>query len=325
MRPCGGGIWMNSTPAAQLQSSSVVEQLDQALPATRATPVGGWYCHLMAYAELELARVYYESTGHGAPLIFAHGAGGNALSWWQQTAFFSARYRCITFDHPGFRFSEWLVPGDDASANYGNVLGQFLDHLGIESAAFVAQSMGGWSCLRLAIDAPDRVSALVMAATDGGLYLPDRSAYSGQEARLDEIRARWRQQAPGSYHPAAGQRMMAEQPALHDMYVEIGRQNDGVSRRGWGANHVHELARIRCPALFVTGEEDVVCDPARVVHAHDAVKGSRLWSVPSAGHSVYFEHSELFNRAVDEFLGEVCPAGAEGPTIIESFTNQDEA
>ncbi|MYE31158.1 MAG: alpha/beta hydrolase, partial [Chloroflexi bacterium] len=34
---------------------------------------------------LELAdgfRLYYERHGAGPPVVFAHGAGGNAMSWW---------------------------------------------------------------------------------------------------------------------------------------------------------------------------------------------------------------------------------------------------
>jgi len=29
-------------------------------------------------------RIYYEVTGSGPPIIFAHGLGSNHLTWWQQ-------------------------------------------------------------------------------------------------------------------------------------------------------------------------------------------------------------------------------------------------
>ena len=41
-------------------------------------------------------EIYYESAGDGPAVAFAHGAGGNHLSWWQQVPFFSQTYRCIT-------------------------------------------------------------------------------------------------------------------------------------------------------------------------------------------------------------------------------------
>ena len=32
------------------------------------------------------AEIYYEVAGSGPAVIFAHGLGGNHLSWWQQVA-----------------------------------------------------------------------------------------------------------------------------------------------------------------------------------------------------------------------------------------------
>lgn len=274
----------------------------------------------MPIAELDIAKVYYESSGSGPALVFAHGAGGNALSWWQQTAFFGARYRCITFDHPGFRHSSWLRPESDAEAVYGTVLHQLLDHLEIEKTALVAQSMGGWTCLRFAIDHPDRVAALVLAATDGGVFQHGSEAASEEQAQLEDIRSAWERGDADSYHPAAGDRMLKEQPQLHDMYVEIGEQNAGVSRRGWGEINAEELAEVRCSALLMTGEEDSVCTPRRVKLLHEAVSESELVTVPEAGHSIYFERAELFNRTVDRFLATVYPAASNGHSIIESFS-----
>jgi len=46
--------------------------------------------------------LYYEVHGDGPAVVFAHGRGGNHMSWWQQIPEFSRRYRCITFDHRGF-------------------------------------------------------------------------------------------------------------------------------------------------------------------------------------------------------------------------------
>lgn len=275
----------------------------------------------MPVAELELASIYYESVGRGPPLMFAHGGGGNALSWWQQTAFFGASYRCITFDHPGFRHSMWEKPESDPDATFGNVMLELLNHLEIDRVGLVAQSMGGWTCLRFALDHPKRVAALVMAATDGGLYLPNREAYSEQENLLEKIRAAWQEREPGSFHPAVGTRMLAEQPELHEMYVEIGEQNSVVSRRGWGQVSSSDRVKMRCPTLLIIGEEDIVCSPRRLELLHAAIAGSELVTVPEAGHSVYIERAALFNGTVDDFLSRNYAAGPDGRTIDQSFAN----
>jgi pimeloyl-ACP methyl ester carboxylesterase len=58
------------------------------------------------------------------------------------------------------------------------------------------------------------------------------------------------------------------------------------------------------PVLCLTGEEDVVIPPAAVAVLASIIPGARLASVPEAGHSVYWERPEAFNRLVDEFLAD---------------------
>ena len=47
------------------------------------------------------AALYYETHGAGPWLVFAHGAGGNHLSWWQQVPAFAGRFRCLVYDQRG--------------------------------------------------------------------------------------------------------------------------------------------------------------------------------------------------------------------------------
>ena len=56
----------------------------------------------MPTIEREGATLYYEVQGSGPAVVFVHGSGGNALSWWQQIPPFAARHRVVAFDHRGF-------------------------------------------------------------------------------------------------------------------------------------------------------------------------------------------------------------------------------
>ena len=52
-------------------------------------------------------NLYYEVSGSGPALLFAHGLGGNHLSWWQQVAHFAPRRGSIlgcTVAAPGAKF-----------------------------------------------------------------------------------------------------------------------------------------------------------------------------------------------------------------------------
>ena len=59
----------------------------------------------MTSARINGIDLHYQVYGEGETVVFAHGAGGNLLSWWQQIPFFSRRFQCVTFDHRGFGHS----------------------------------------------------------------------------------------------------------------------------------------------------------------------------------------------------------------------------
>ncbi|HLI49286.1 MAG TPA: alpha/beta hydrolase, partial [Chthonomonas sp.] len=121
----------------------------------------------MPVATLNGIDLYYGDYGQGTALVFAHGVGGNHASWYQQIAFFSRWYRVIAIDQRGFGNSHDTPDGPGAAA-FVDDLAALLDHLGIERAILVAQSMGGGTCLGFALRYPERTLALVMADTSGG-------------------------------------------------------------------------------------------------------------------------------------------------------------
>jgi 3-oxoadipate enol-lactonase len=262
------------------------------------------------------ASIYFEVTGRGPALVFAHGLGGDHMVWWQQVPFFAPRYRCIAFAHRGFAPSSGESPDP---AEFADDLAALLDRLAVEKAALIAQSMGGWTCLDFAIRYPRRVTALVMASTSGivdpgTLAASDlqklqewMSAHAGVEADLFRR----------GIHPAAGERMAREQPALEFLYREIDRMNAGLDKNALRGKLMamrtlpaSRLGELKMPVLFVTGTEDVVIPPVLVEALAAMVPGAKLEVVPEAGHSVYFERAERFNRVVDKFLSESLAGGA---------------
>src|SRR5439155_19655473 len=88
------------------------------------------------------AEIYYEVIGDGPPIVFAHGLGGNHLSWWQQLAHFARTHTCVAFAHRGFPPSS-TVPGNRAPDAYADDLAALIDELRLQDVALVGQSMGG--------------------------------------------------------------------------------------------------------------------------------------------------------------------------------------
>jgi len=116
------------------------------------------------------AEIYYERTGSGPAIVFAHGLGGNHMSWWQQVPHFSSSYTCVTFAHRGFSPSR-LTSGSLDPELFEQDLLALVDHLELAEVRLVAQSMGGRACLYFALHHPQRVRGLVMASTRGAIDL----------------------------------------------------------------------------------------------------------------------------------------------------------
>jgi 3-oxoadipate enol-lactonase len=254
--------------------------------------------------------VHYEVTGSGPALLFAHGLGGNHMSWWQQVAHFAPRYTCVTFAHRGFAPSSPITGGPDP-ADYADDLAALIEHLGLSDVRIVAQSMGGWSAVEYALRRTGKLRALVLAATTGTidpkrLREPERARLEAwtrdsERGRADLVRS--------GTHVAAGARMAAEQPALHLLYRHIDDMNAHLdkeairARLGAGRRRApEELSGAGCPVLLIAGDEDVVIPPFAADAIAAVVPGARVAHIAYAGHSAYFERAAVFNKLVGEFL-----------------------
>ena len=193
-------------------------------------------------------------------------------------------------------------PGPDA---YVDDLAALIDHLKLPDVRLVAQSMGGWTCLGYALRHPDRVKALVMAATTGTLSDPETLAIFKAHGAAQPEKGLFER----GIHPAAGEQMAQEQPVMHFLYRELDALSQDLDKTAIRKKLIAmrttpraTIAALRAPLLCVVGEEDVVIPPAAIAVLASIVPGARLARVPAAGHSVYFERPQAFNRLVDEFL-----------------------
>jgi len=257
--------------------------------------------------------IHYEVTGSGPVLLFAHGLGGNHMSWWQQVAHFAPRYACVTFVHRGFAPSSAIAGGPDP-ADYVDDVAALIEHLELPDIRIVAQSMGGWSGVEYALRRTGKLRALVLASTTGTIdpkrmREPERSRLEGWTRDSAEARAVL---VKRGIHVAAGARMAAEQPALHLLYRHIDDMNAHLdkeairARLGAGRTRApEELAGADCPILFISGDEDIVIAPFAADAIAAVVPGARVAHIADAGHSPYFERAAVFNRLTEEFLAAI--------------------
>ena len=258
-------------------------------------------------------RVYFEVTGSGPAIVFAHGIGSNCMTWWQQVAHFSERFACVTFSHRSY------TPGSDIGVpdpkEFAGDLAALIEHLELPDVRLVAQSMGGLTSMEYILAHPHhKARALVFTSTSGSIHRP--SVPLSDPRRLAEweweaTTARIEMQRRG-VSPPAGERMAREQPELHFLYRAIANASVHFDREALrertNAMRIRSpdvLREFSMPSLFITGEEDTTFPPFLAEALARLMPNAKVERVRNAGHSVYFERASTFNRLIDVFFAGV--------------------
>jgi pimeloyl-ACP methyl ester carboxylesterase len=112
-------------------------------------------------------RVLFSGADDGVPVLFLHGNVSSA-TWWEETMVaLPAGYRGIAPDQRGFGDAE-LEKKINATNGMGDLADDavaLLDHLGIEKAHIVGNSLGGMVVWWMMADYPDRLLTITLVDT----------------------------------------------------------------------------------------------------------------------------------------------------------------
>ncbi len=222
------------------------------------------------------------------------------------------KYRTIVYELRGMGKSETVgKPGMTVTVDvHAKDLEAFMDVLGIKEAAIVGHAYGGFVGMQLAIDRPQRVTALIVACTSakiGGRTLRlipewiEIIEKEGSEPLLEETMERWFQESFRREHPDVIQlyrNMVAANPPMG--YAANFR---GILKYDLTGN----LHKIQCPTLVITGEGDRSTPVADHEFIADQISKAEFVAVPNASHTVPEEQPEEFNRMTIEFLDKHVP------------------
>ena len=232
----------------------------------------------------------WSAAGDGAPLLLIAGLGLDGNSWWRSIPGFAERFRVITFDYRGVGGSgraPLFCSTDDLADDAVAVL----DEAGVERSLVYGFSLGGMVAQRLALRHPDRVSALVLGATQAGgpHTVPPPAATLAYlwRARFLSRAAAAEAAIPHLY----GQRCRRETPERIAADLEQRRQRrlDLEAYRGHvAAAMMHDAHRslhaIDAPTLVVHGEHDRLIPKANGKLIARTIPDARLHLIPHAGH-----------------------------------------
>lgn len=123
---------------------------------------------------------YHEAGDPSAPtVVLLHGGGPGASSWSnfsRNIGVLASRFHVLAVDQPGYGHSDKHTEHEQYNRYSATALLNLFDHLGIERAALVGNSLGGGTAVRFALDNPKRAGRLVLMGPGGlsvNLFAPD--------------------------------------------------------------------------------------------------------------------------------------------------------
>jgi pimeloyl-ACP methyl ester carboxylesterase len=273
-----------------------------------------WRAH-RRWIEIDGRAANVVELGEGPPLLFVHGLSGCWQNWLENIPHAARTHRVIAVDLPGFGGSP--MPREPISMpSYGRFLDRLCDVLGIEAAAVVGNSMGGFVAAELAVTAPQRVERLVLVSSAGIANESLRREPVLAGARVVALTAGWAVSRHESFARRGGLRRLAldlvvahprqlPAPLAFELMQGSGKPGFLPAMEAILEHRLRDrLREIACPTLIVWGAKDRIIPVRDADDFEQLIPNARKVVFPDTGHVPMLERPERFNALLDEFLAE---------------------
>jgi pimeloyl-ACP methyl ester carboxylesterase len=277
-----------------------------------------WRSH-QRWLEIGGRRVNVIELGSGPPVVFVHGLSGSWQNWLEQLPVFARDHRVVAFDLPGFGASEmpdWQI----SISGYGRWMDALYDALGIDVAAVVGNSMGGFISAELAIAYPARVERLVLVSAAGltvehqrhdrtltVLRTLDRrlAAYAGWLGTRSDTLARRPRARRMIFGLVAHRPDLLPGPLVAEQIRGSGKPGFVPALDALTSYPIRDrLPEIACPTLIVWGTKDWLVPVRDADEFARLIPNARKVVWPKTGHMAMLERPAAFNRLLAAFLAE---------------------
>ena len=266
------------------------------------------------FIDAPAGRLHYHDFGEGEATILVHGGGPGAYglsNYRRNVDALSQGRRVIVIDLPGLGQSDSRpAPGSLFEPMAAAVL-DLMNHLGLDKASFVGNSLGGATSLRFTLDHPERTHKLVLMGPAGGLPVTSTfpteglmrmlNFYEGEGPSIEKLRR-------------VVELLVYDQGAITEELLAE-RYRDCTSAkalanpplRGRGYNPKDDLWRERLnelqhPTLLIWGRDDRVLPLDSAFVLLKCLPQAELHVFPNCGHWVQWEKADRFNELVGRFL-----------------------
>ncbi|WP_295795441.1 alpha/beta hydrolase [Mucilaginibacter sp.] len=231
------------------------------------------------YYNIRGIKMYVEVYGQGKPLLLTHGNGGSIFAFRKNISYFAKKYKVIAVDSRAHGKS---TDGRD-SLSFEMMADDFatlLDTMHIAKSYVLGWSDGGINAILMAMRHPDKV--IRFAATGANLW-PDSTALT--PATWKDMRDYYGKNKDKKWTTAKE------------------KNNWKIFMLDWLQPNVKlsALKTIKCPSLIICGDHDLI--PIEHTAAiYENIAKAYMWVVPNSGHGTLIEHTDEFNKKVDDFF-----------------------
>lgn len=231
------------------------------------------------YYTIRGINMYTEVYGTGKPLLMIHGNGGSISAFSKIIPYFAKRYKVILADSR----AHGKTVDDKDSLSFEMMADDFSALLGqmhIDSAYVIGWSDGGINALVLAMRHPEKVSKL--ASTGANLW-PDSTGLIPSYWLKEQVQ----------YNASKGKTWKTAKE----------RNDYKIFMLDWDQPNIPLLALrgIKCPSLVISGDHDLI-PLQHTVEIYRNIPNAYLWILPDSGHGTLNDHTEDFEKKVDDFF-----------------------
>ena len=236
-------------------------------------------------------------------IVFIHGAGSDHTVWVLQSRYFAHhQFNAIAVDLPGHGRS--AGEACETLEAYADWIADLLDALSIARAAMVGHSMGSLVALEVAARHSSRVSKLALIGVSTPMAVTDAllsAAQNNDHSAFDMINI-WGHalghigghQAPGMWMMGAAVRLL-ERSGPGVLYTDLNACNDYL-------HGVDSGRAVKCPALLILGEQDMMSPPRRAMELAAAIEDAKVHQIEGSGHMLMGERPEQVLDALIELM-----------------------
>jgi 3-oxoadipate enol-lactonase len=248
--------------------------------------------------------------GAAPTLVFLHGIGGGSAGWAPQLAHCAQQGRhALAWDMPGYGRSPMIHPYD--FPGLARALERLLDQHALDRAVLIGHSLGGMVALQAWTQMPQRIHALVLAATSPAFghgsgdfqqqFLAQRLAPLDAGRSLADVAQTL---VPAMMGPAPTPRpRRGPRPA----WAPFPLPATALRCTPWSrSSSAPPCPPSPCPPVHRGCARPHRCAQRHAAHGQQDSRCPYA-EMPDAGHLLNFEQPDAFNRLIDDFVAAHTP------------------